>query len=812
MADSHIRFKHGDELTGDSDERGVDTGADGGAVSIKPITDGERAYQAVFRRASENLRQRTEILRVFGEDQKFLQDQLRWIIAAGYADGTSPEPLPRPSVTSWLPSGVFPGKGLFTLSYPIVIQPINTPAADKVAAKTYSFTLGTIGTVTFTVLAANGWRAYSGANLIKIVWEQATAAELAGALVPDYCDMEISGDPDHILTITVRDDAATSINNLTTAAGLLSPTLASMGLVMATGGVTSTLIDYDTIAEPDYTLCSTFEREVHYLPVATFTGYFAGGGYLSDGDTLAISWPYLTKPDPFATPRDGRRQSIPSNPYPPGTTVVAAQLFNTTLRPDLIPLSIPLCKRIGDDLFWIDGTFVKGDQTTYPVYFGEHGNTIDRIVAATTLIVGKPTVIQVLGLVSATEFKLTGDFYIGKADEVAARNYFRLVENANIALPLTDSSKRSVFVGEVHKDNAGVIGAIIDPAADADANGFYTNPWVKLGFEPGMMGANYTGNLKCICNEKGNLFDLPQTPATSFPIMQYLQHDHAINIPVKNDLHSTPLHQFSGDSVQTALINLLGWVNGIQTEDITVKGTWIHDVTAHIGTDITALEGRAKGAGSGIVGSGINGAGVKGQSTSGYGVVAQGYQSPGIADKASFLLSPQRGTESTPANITGSSQDMGAMWLDNNNLWVRKPLASDLWASYRSRAIVTHEHVSALKGGGNILVSSGAATVRDALNITSAEFVYVLSGPTESPAKYGLKINWTVAFSTSAYNIVATSNGGMNVSIHFMATDYVILRVQDFVTPGPGPLKDIDLLLASIMICVVATGTYNSTY
>ena len=392
MADQRIFFEQGSDETGDSGERGDN--AAGGVASIKPYIAGERAGEDIFNRPSENMRKRTEVLRTAGEETKYLLDSdMRWIISAGNADGLSPGPLTMPGISTWNAS-----TGKFTTSASSVVQPINTPSSDLQETKTYSFTDGLSQTATIAfkplstatpTVAGEQKRAYNGANLLKIIWKAVPEVELASATVPNYCNAAITGDPEHILTISIRDDNTTQMSNVATALADLETVagvLGSIGLGYIVAGTvaTSLLISEVPVLERDYRMTNTFEREVHYIPAANFATFFAVPNSLADGDTLAISFAdYVTESSVQMT---GRRESVPSNnttAHSGTTTVSAGELFITSTAEDVhkIPLAIPLCKRIGDDLYWMDGTVVTGTQVTLPVYFGENGATVDRVAA-----------------------------------------------------------------------------------------------------------------------------------------------------------------------------------------------------------------------------------------------------------------------------------------------------------------------------------------------------------------------------------------------------------------------------------------------
>ncbi len=380
MAKQRIIFEQGGPINGDTGERGDGTAVpDGGAVSIKPVGDGERAVAEVFNRPIENIRKRSEDLRDAGEQQLYLQDSdMRWLLVGGGIDGLSPTPWP--SVATWSKDGAGAGKGTFTTVEAIVAQPINTPATDIQETVVYPFVDGAARTagIEFTPTI----RAYDLANIIRIIWQAVPVAELASAIVPNYCDGAVTGDAEHILTISIRDDDLTQMANLDTVLTALTADLATMGLGYAyTGGsnMATNLEIADVVATAygvDYILEGTFEREIHRIVPSAFSDFFTAGGYLEDGDTLSISFDdFVNSAGP---PPTGRRQCTPSNS---NADVPHGQLFITTRDAAKIPLAIPLCKRIGDDLVWLDGTVVLDGQLD-TVKMGEHGYTVNRIINA----------------------------------------------------------------------------------------------------------------------------------------------------------------------------------------------------------------------------------------------------------------------------------------------------------------------------------------------------------------------------------------------------------------------------------------------
>jgi len=480
MADQRIFFEQGSPFTGDSGERGTSTE---GVASVKPVNDGERAEKTTFNRPTENLRLRTEVLRTAGEDAKYLLDSdIKWIITAGNADGLSPGPLAMPGISAWDPVG-----GTFTTSAAIVVQPINTPDSDKQETKTYSFTdgLSQTASIAFTPLSDSNppvsgvvqKRAYNGANLIRIKWVEVEPAALSSAVVPNYCDVAITGDPEHILTITIRNDDTTQMANVKTALETLETAagqLGSIGLGFVITGTVATSLLYDPIPDKDYRMTGTFEREVHYIPSATFVNFFAIPNSLSDGDTLSVHFLNLFTEDNSAAQPTGRRESVPSNntpSFPATTTVASSQLFITSTATDVykIPLSIPLCKRIGDDLYWMDGTVVLGTQSSFPVYFGENGRTSERFDD-----------------LLASDATVTGDW---------------LFEGGLSAGTLRDDGSTGHHILFSDSVTAGVVSDDIRPVYNEYTVGHTVTGDVQNTYSRLAIGASVTGNVNGIYNE-----------------------------------------------------------------------------------------------------------------------------------------------------------------------------------------------------------------------------------------------------------------------------------------------------------------------
>jgi hypothetical protein len=405
----------------------ADTGERGDNDAIAPITSGERVGQVVLQRPDENLRSRTEIDRTELEAQKYLQDSdMRWIITGGDPDGQETgSDIP---YVDWTP-----GTGIFTISDRIVVQHLTSPDTDVQQTEQYSFTdlVPVTGWFDFTPTATT--RSYNGANRLEIIWATDTAAALPlGAIAA------VSGDPLHILTITVRDDDTTTIAQVDAALSLpaVAADLVTAGFSYIVGGNAATLILLPVPAT--VILSGTFERELHTISAAELAAFFVAES-LTEGDTLAIWYDELTEADPST---DGRRQSCDANI---NTVLIAGQLTNLTTHPERIPLAIPLCKRIGDDLLFIDGTVVAGALTNSPLNttFGIHGYMLDMVFGGG--LFNDATYFAWLG-VNATTFQEAWDNYIGVMDESVSAAAAGLLgfDDTTVLIPLWGGAAASI--------------------------------------------------------------------------------------------------------------------------------------------------------------------------------------------------------------------------------------------------------------------------------------------------------------------------------------------------------------------------------
>jgi hypothetical protein len=370
MADQNIHFE---------DISGGDTGERAATAAILPYVAGEKVKAAILNRPLENIRGRTEVLRTDVEDLLYYRDMnTRWLISAGDSAGVG-SGHSQPKVT-WNHS-----TGIFSLVAPtteIVIQPIMSPKTDKKATITYILGAPGAGYITFTTSRYG----YEGGSRQQIVWSEAAT----GGLGANNCLAVCEGNPQHILHITIADNNTTTYANIL--AALPASGYTSYGFEVALiGGSTGDTIEYNDIVSTftaEYTFLATQDREMHYLTQAQIAAFFADSTTVfTDGDTVGIWYEYSVDPA-SPTTKGGRRQATPSSstvtPGAPNTEVTSGQLFVSSTYPERIPLSIPICKRVGDDLIFIDGTIVRGDELDGFVYFGSSGYT-NYTLGTTTL-------------------------------------------------------------------------------------------------------------------------------------------------------------------------------------------------------------------------------------------------------------------------------------------------------------------------------------------------------------------------------------------------------------------------------------------
>jgi len=271
-------------------------------------------------------------------------------------------------------------------------------AENNLPPRTYEFTL------------TSRYQAAEGGDIIRLRWryEDDTLTPFPSG----YLSVYATGDPIHVINVDVAGDGTVTLEDVRAALeGDLDITNLVSIPILGTGD-TGTVIDVADVAAPpagEFIFDKEYQRELHLISNVALQAFFNINpptapypfpNQLKDGDTLGIYYPYIKDPEAFFGPHadptkvGGRRQAtLTNNALAAVVETDSSQLFNSTYEPEKVAQGIPICKRIGDDLIFIDGTIVKGEldplDPLYPpdgVRFGEHGYTLERIMLGASSI------------------------------------------------------------------------------------------------------------------------------------------------------------------------------------------------------------------------------------------------------------------------------------------------------------------------------------------------------------------------------------------------------------------------------------------
>lgn len=310
-----------------------DTGQDN-LDAIAPITNAEPATHTNLRRAPENLRERTEDLRQFGEETSYYRDAQHLSLSS-------------PGAITWGGTVADAGDGKITQADAITVKPFLTPRAD-----TKGFlTVGTVAVNQITYTAtATAWSTQR-MNQVLVEHRDSTGAALT-VLITD-------GPVKRIIVIF---DAANTAHDAAAAKSAVDAAVAGDADLNTKLVVTinaAPLQPIDPIVETY--IEGTAEAEAHIIAAGVLDSLTTTTP-LRAGDTVAIWYRYLI--DPLGG-FDGRRESTSTHG---NTNIPLAALFITSDEPSKIPGSIPLCTVQGNTaapgtkLIWLDGSvFNKGD-------------------------------------------------------------------------------------------------------------------------------------------------------------------------------------------------------------------------------------------------------------------------------------------------------------------------------------------------------------------------------------------------------------------------------------------------------------------
>ncbi len=188
-------------------------------------------------------------------------------------------------------------------------------------------------------------------------------------------------------------------------------------------------------------------------------------------------------------------------------------------------------------------------------------------------------------LVAATKFQLSGTYYIGKENAIdVAGQYFRLMHSGS-RTPAQGTGRGVVGWSDIVYATDGI--TPLNPFIDADAEGFYTDPWLSLVFTDCAPDVSFTGTLRVLGFKKKTLLTLENEPASAFPIGDSPIWGHASTTVAKSQAGAP--ESLAGTNATAQLFELLGHVNDrIETIHPTaVPANWVllwrsHNVTADV--------------------------------------------------------------------------------------------------------------------------------------------------------------------------------------------------------------------------------------
>ena len=424
----------------------TDTGAGGNNTaaldSIQPMQDGvDPLNAAALNRDAENLRNRTEVLRLAADTyEAIITDNLGLSYALtqlGQAPGYPASVYwDGPYLTGSVNTGVVgSGAMYFDVGSTLLIEPINSPAFNMLAGVVAYNSLVAGETAANGIVLTANWLDVHGSNFIElqIVYSgsatgtSATAALAGGNIIGVPADITGGGS---LLqnTIVVTTDGLATWGTVGTA---ITAAASSLVTVTQTGDWDGTGLVFNgapfTLPYPPggvvnsgvFPLAGGADAERHYIPAANLAVLgsppFVGGATpLQAGDGLAImfaNWDYrrsqvLTQCESFisgATNLGSTTSAYPFASYVFSTTVPAASIVNTTEYPNLIQFAIPLARVAPNGgLVLGNGDILPNPGITYPsspapvssgvgglnVQYVTPKNNVDLINQTTTILNG----------------------------------------------------------------------------------------------------------------------------------------------------------------------------------------------------------------------------------------------------------------------------------------------------------------------------------------------------------------------------------------------------------------------------------------
>jgi len=306
--------------------------------SIQPVTDGEPGTQNVFRRPTENIRGRTEVVRDTARELLYYRDFNHlglWGAPGNYMTWGGPT------------DGTPVGTGILTQLGALSVRPLLTPDVSTKG----SLSIGTSGTnaVIYAVLPAG----YTTQGLDEVTVEHRDV--LGATLSATITDGPVKR------ILVVFDSTQTSHDAVAVASAVNLAIAADSVLNLRFSATADGLLGTAILAQAETRVEGTADQEAHSLSSGVLTT-FTTANPLKNGDAVAIYYRYLVE-EPITLTPGGRWES---NPDRATDTITAASLFITSNEPEKIPGSVPLFKVFNDQIVWFDGTRMEPG-TTGPI-------------------------------------------------------------------------------------------------------------------------------------------------------------------------------------------------------------------------------------------------------------------------------------------------------------------------------------------------------------------------------------------------------------------------------------------------------------
>jgi hypothetical protein len=356
-------------------KQGTDTGYEN-SDSIQPVADGESANQTVFRRPSENLRQRTEIIRDSVEENLYLRDVDRALTVWGGGN------------IAWNGTSTVAGNGKFTITADLYVAPItgigDSGATPEIASAFGTLTLQRVGPANGLTVTSKK-RNYEGGDKIsvEIILDNAIGGNT---------DITVAGTPANKIQIKVK--STTTLNQVITDVAANVTANALVGMALAGGAASGDII---LSPQAEQYIQGNWDSELHVITSANLASFFTTpANVLEDGDALCIWYNNNVEgtvsadtSDPKGGVLGGRRESIVENS---NYTIPAGSLFNSRVNPERLPNCIPVCRAVegGTKLKFIDGSTFAYGATASPL--GSTGYALKTDLASTASGKGASTI------------------------------------------------------------------------------------------------------------------------------------------------------------------------------------------------------------------------------------------------------------------------------------------------------------------------------------------------------------------------------------------------------------------------------------